>query len=376
MPVSKLKAAEAKKLEADRLQGFLQELLREEENKYCADCEQKAPRWASWNLGVFLCIRCAGLHRNLGVHISKVKSVTLDSWTQEQVQSMRVMGNAKARAVYESELPQLFRRPQTDQTLEQFIRAKYEAKRYIMKGWVPPNIDVSDLPALPEAMGQEKKAHTTDKYIPNSNRHHNILDAGQEKKQQHNPLGSEKMQNIVHQLIDLDMGTVQSNNKTHSADEQNKLDSMDDLFGPIVSAVPSIPSSLLSASNISTSVSSPNLSNSTDANLLSDIFGTDNSSSATVQSSGIFPHDFSHMMSNSSAAIQAQFQSNHQQQQIPTTNNSNLIDSSVDFSFFSSTSAANQSARPSPSSDSIISSPPSKTDTKKSTNEIMALFNK
>lgn len=43
------------------------------------------PRWASWNLGIFLCIRCAGIHRNLGVHISRVKSVNLDSWTPEQV---------------------------------------------------------------------------------------------------------------------------------------------------------------------------------------------------------------------------------------------------------------------------------------------------
>lgn len=43
------------------------------------------PRWASWNLGVFLCIRCAGIHRNLGVHISRVKSVNLDSWTPEQI---------------------------------------------------------------------------------------------------------------------------------------------------------------------------------------------------------------------------------------------------------------------------------------------------
>jgi len=43
------------------------------------------PRWASWNLGVFLCIRCAGIHRNLGVHVSKVKSVNLDSWTPEQL---------------------------------------------------------------------------------------------------------------------------------------------------------------------------------------------------------------------------------------------------------------------------------------------------
>lgn len=43
------------------------------------------PRWASWNIGVFLCIRCAGIHRNLGVHISKVKSVNLDTWTEKQI---------------------------------------------------------------------------------------------------------------------------------------------------------------------------------------------------------------------------------------------------------------------------------------------------
>ena len=44
------------------------------------------PRWASWNLGIFMCIRCAGIHRNLGVHISRVKSVNLDSWTPEQIE--------------------------------------------------------------------------------------------------------------------------------------------------------------------------------------------------------------------------------------------------------------------------------------------------
>ena len=45
----------------------------------------EGPRWTSWNLGIFICIRCAGFHRNLGVHISKVKSVNLDSWTAEQI---------------------------------------------------------------------------------------------------------------------------------------------------------------------------------------------------------------------------------------------------------------------------------------------------
>lgn len=95
------------------------------------------PRWASWNLGVFLCIRCAGIHRNLGVHISRVKSVNLDSWTPEQVVSLQNMGNSRARAVYEAQLPDGFRRPQTDSALESFIRAKYEHKKYMAREWVP-----------------------------------------------------------------------------------------------------------------------------------------------------------------------------------------------------------------------------------------------
>uniref|UniRef100_A0A8C5A299 Arf-GAP domain-containing protein n=1 Tax=Gadus morhua TaxID=8049 RepID=A0A8C5A299_GADMO len=114
-------------------QVILAALLREDDNKYCADCEAKGPRWASWNLGVFICIRCAGIHRNLGVHISRVKSVNLDQWTSEQIQSIQDMGNTRARKRYEANLPESFRRPQTDQAVEFFIRDKYEKKKYFSK---------------------------------------------------------------------------------------------------------------------------------------------------------------------------------------------------------------------------------------------------
>ncbi|XP_076599129.1 stromal membrane-associated protein 1-like isoform X1 [Chaetodon auriga] len=114
-------------------QAILSKLLREDDNKYCADCEAKGPRWASWNLGVFMCIRCAGIHRNLGVHISRVKSVNLDQWTPEQIQSMVDMGNNRAKQLYEAHLPENFRRPQTDQAVEVFIRDKYERKKYYDK---------------------------------------------------------------------------------------------------------------------------------------------------------------------------------------------------------------------------------------------------
>lgn len=136
---SKSEKDRAKQIQ-DRCQNILMQMLKDEDNKYCVDCDAKGPRWASWNLGIFLCIRCAGIHRNLGVHISKVKSVNLDSWTPEQVVSLQQMGNSRARAVYEANLPDSFRRPQNDSSLEAFIRAKYEQKKYIAKEWVAPPV--------------------------------------------------------------------------------------------------------------------------------------------------------------------------------------------------------------------------------------------
>jgi len=128
---------EREKVIQDNCQLILNGILKEEDNKYCVDCDSKGPRWASWNLGVFLCIRCAGIHRNLGVHITKVRSVNLDSWTPQQVASMQSMGNSRGRAVYEANIPDDYRRPTTDSGMEAFIRNKYEKKKYIAKEWVP-----------------------------------------------------------------------------------------------------------------------------------------------------------------------------------------------------------------------------------------------
>ncbi|XP_013776810.1 stromal membrane-associated protein 1-like, partial [Limulus polyphemus] len=146
----------------EKCQTILAQLLREEDNKYCVDCDAKGPRWASWNLGVFLCIRCAGIHRNLGVHITKVKSVNLDTWTPEQIGILQEMGNSRARAVYEANLPDNFRRPQTDSSLEAFIRAKYEHKRYIAKEWVPPS-----MPKPAFNIEEKKKKRTKPKGLGN-----------------------------------------------------------------------------------------------------------------------------------------------------------------------------------------------------------------
>jgi len=69
---------------------MLRELIKKPENKMCADCKKNDTRWASWNIGVFVCIRCSGIHRGMGVHISRVKSVDLDTWGEREMEVRQV----------------------------------------------------------------------------------------------------------------------------------------------------------------------------------------------------------------------------------------------------------------------------------------------
>ncbi|KAI1504689.1 hypothetical protein F5X99DRAFT_347150 [Biscogniauxia marginata] len=139
-------------------QQTIKSLLKLEPNKICADCKRnKHPRWASWNLGVFICIRCSGIHRGMGTHISRVKSVDLDSWTDEQLQSILRWGNARANKYWESKLAA--GHVPSEAKIENFIRTKYELKRWVMDGPMPDpeSLDVEGDDEIPLSIVKEKQ---------------------------------------------------------------------------------------------------------------------------------------------------------------------------------------------------------------------------
>uniref|UniRef100_A0A8C2EGQ9 Arf-GAP with GTPase, ANK repeat and PH domain-containing protein 3 n=1 Tax=Cyprinus carpio TaxID=7962 RepID=A0A8C2EGQ9_CYPCA len=103
-------------------------------NSFCADCDAPNPDWASLNLGALICIECSGMHRNLGTHLSRVRSLDLDDWPVELSMVMTAIGNAMANSVWEG-CVEGYTKPGVDSTREEkerWIRAKYEQKLFLV----------------------------------------------------------------------------------------------------------------------------------------------------------------------------------------------------------------------------------------------------
>lgn len=112
------------------------------DNAVCADCHlpiQFRNAWASVNLGVYICIQCSGVHRQLGVHISKVRSLAADDWKSDWVDNMERWGNTRVTAFWEAKPPQ--QRPDAVQgatsasrPMVDFIKAKYADRIFAAEG--------------------------------------------------------------------------------------------------------------------------------------------------------------------------------------------------------------------------------------------------
>ncbi|XP_053468281.1 arf-GAP with GTPase, ANK repeat and PH domain-containing protein 3 isoform X1 [Ictalurus furcatus] len=103
-------------------------------NSFCVDCDSPNPDWASLNLGALICIECSGIHRHLGTHLSRVRSLDLDDWPVELSMVMTAIGNAMANSVWEGAL-EGYTKPGADSSREEkerWIRAKYEQKLFLV----------------------------------------------------------------------------------------------------------------------------------------------------------------------------------------------------------------------------------------------------
>eukprot|EP01084_Bolivina_argentea_P133541 235666_1 len=118
-----------KKTIEDHLRDFLNQLG----NQFCADCLAKNPQWVAFPHGVIICDNCAGAHRSLGSHVSQVKSVIYDKWSNKMFQDLeKCGGNTKINTIltkYCNHYQQPTPETNADER-EEFIKKKYELKLY------------------------------------------------------------------------------------------------------------------------------------------------------------------------------------------------------------------------------------------------------
>ena len=122
----------------NRQKALMKKYLSKPENHLCADCKRPSPTWASLNIGVFVCIKCSGCHREIGVHITKIKSVELDLWPSKSLTDFAKINNQIANAYWENGLDNNYdfqKIRDNEIRLIEFIRDKYEFRR-----WAKPNV--------------------------------------------------------------------------------------------------------------------------------------------------------------------------------------------------------------------------------------------
>ncbi|XP_030836389.1 arf-GAP with Rho-GAP domain, ANK repeat and PH domain-containing protein 1 isoform X1 [Strongylocentrotus purpuratus] len=119
---------------------YLHKAWENEANKYCADCSMPDPDWCSLNFGIVVCKNCAGIHRDLGVHVSKVRSLKMDvkAFTDSALEVFLVIGNKMSNNFWEEKLekeldPNDGVKPMPDDSIEQrklFIEKKYRDRQF------------------------------------------------------------------------------------------------------------------------------------------------------------------------------------------------------------------------------------------------------
>ncbi|XP_005449039.1 arf-GAP with SH3 domain, ANK repeat and PH domain-containing protein 1 isoform X4 [Oreochromis niloticus] len=120
----------------DLTKAIIEDVLRMPGNEVCCDCGAADPKWLSTNLGILTCIECSGIHREMGVHISRIQSMELDKLGTSELLLAKNVGNSSFNEIMEGNLPSPSPKPtpSSDMTVrKEFINAKYVDHKYARK---------------------------------------------------------------------------------------------------------------------------------------------------------------------------------------------------------------------------------------------------
>uniref|UniRef100_A0A4W6CIJ4 ArfGAP with SH3 domain, ankyrin repeat and PH domain 1a n=1 Tax=Lates calcarifer TaxID=8187 RepID=A0A4W6CIJ4_LATCA len=122
--------------EEELTKSIIDEVLRSPGNDTCCDCGATDPRWLSTNLGVLTCIECSGIHREMGVHVSRIQSLELDKLGTSELLVARNVGNSSFNEIMEASLPSpcVKPTPSSDMTArKEFINTKYIDRKFVRR---------------------------------------------------------------------------------------------------------------------------------------------------------------------------------------------------------------------------------------------------
>lgn len=129
---------------------FVYQIRQLEGNKECVDCTQVDPEWANINYGTLLCIECSGIHRSLGVQVSKVRSLLLDRWDMEAISLMHSLGNKVVNQILKDRI---------DANSQQKQRQEFIEQKYIQKQNMTPYQGTNINEDFFEAISQNNVSH-------------------------------------------------------------------------------------------------------------------------------------------------------------------------------------------------------------------------